>query len=87
MLSNEKLTPISDKPLIKSELESRVKMLLSGSVACNMKFGEHSSSAKDDIAEAKELVNMMIDEYGMGSSIIPRENEKIELIQTHKCKY
>jgi len=76
LLSNEKLTPATDEPLIKHELESRVKMLLAGIVACNIKYGEHASSAKGDLDEAKEIVEKMIVEYGMGSSLIAGESEK-----------
>ncbi|MFA5453866.1 MAG: ATP-dependent metallopeptidase FtsH/Yme1/Tma family protein [Sulfurimonas sp.] len=76
LLSNEKLTPSTDEPLIKHELESRVKMLLAGIVACNIKYNEHASSAKGDLDEAKEIVEKMIEDYGMGSSLIPTEHEK-----------
>ncbi len=76
MLSNEKLTPTTDEPFIKKELESRVKMLLAGMVACNIKYGEHSNSAKNDLDEAKELVHMMCQEYGMASTLMPNENEQ-----------
>ncbi|OHD85337.1 MAG: AAA family ATPase, partial [Sulfuricurvum sp. RIFCSPLOWO2_02_43_6] len=76
LLSNEKLTPSTDEPLIKHELESRVKMLLAGIVACNIKYNEHASSAKGDLDEAKEIVDKMIKDYGMGSSLIPTDNEK-----------
>jgi len=76
LLSNEKLTPATDEPLIKHELESRVKMLLAGMVACAIKYHEHASSAKGDLDEAKEIVDKMIQDYGMGSSLIPSENEK-----------
>ena len=79
MLSNEKLTPATDEPFIKQELEARVKMLIAGSVACDMKFNEHASSAKNDLDEAKEIAKKMCQEYGMGSSIIPQEHEE-ELI-------
>ncbi len=75
MLSNEKLTPATDEPFIKAELEARVKMLIAGSVACDMKFNEHASSAKNDLDEAKEITHKMTQEYGMGSSIIPESNE------------
>ncbi|PLY10236.1 MAG: AAA family ATPase [Sulfurimonas sp.] len=76
LLSNEKLTPATDEPLIKHELESRVKMLLAGIVACNIKYNEHTSSAKGDLDEAKEIVEKMIKDYGMGSSLIVQEGEK-----------
>ncbi len=76
MLSNEKLTPNVDEPLIKHELEARIKMHLAGLVACGIKYNEHSSSAKGDLDEAKELIEKMIKKYGMGSSLIPSEAEE-----------
>ncbi len=76
MLSNEKLTPSTGEPLIKHELESRVKMLLSGIVACGIKYGEHANSSKSDLDEAKELVKSMINEFGMGSTIISSAKEE-----------
>ncbi len=76
MLSNEKLTPSTDEPLIKHEIESRVKMFLAGMVACNIKYGEHTSSSQVDLDEAKEYIDRMINDYGMGSSLIASEKEK-----------
>ncbi|WP_373002485.1 AAA family ATPase [Sulfurimonas sp.] len=80
MLSNEKLTPTIDEPLIKHELEARVKMLLAGMVASDIKYGEHASSAKVDLDEAKELVDKMLQDYGMGSSLISVDEENITLM-------
>ena len=79
MLSNEKLTPATDEPLLQQEIEARVKMLLAGVVACEIKYNEHGSSAKGDLCEAKELVESMCQEYGMCSSLMPKEGEE-ELI-------
>jgi len=76
MLSNEKLTPTTNEPLIKHELEYRIKMLLSGIAACSIKYDEHASSAKDDLDEAKELTKKMLEEYGMGSSLIQNKQEE-----------
>ncbi|MCD6432512.1 MAG: ATP-dependent metallopeptidase FtsH/Yme1/Tma family protein [Sulfurimonas sp.] len=76
MLSNEKLTPVTDDSLIKHELEARIKMLLSGMVACGIKFNEHASSAKGDLDEAKELIKSMLNDYGMGESLISLESEQ-----------
>jgi len=81
MLSNEKLTPVTDEPFIKQELEARVKMLIAGSVACDMKYKEHASSAKKDLDEAKDLTKKMIVEYGMGSALICDIKEQELLLQ------
>ncbi|MCD4667646.1 MAG: AAA family ATPase [Sulfurimonas sp.] len=80
MLSSEKLTPSINEPLIKHELESRVKMLLAGIVACAIRFNEHPSSAKNDLDEAKDLITKMLNEYGMGKSLIKTKDEEITLI-------
>ena len=81
MLSNEKLTPTVDEPLIQHELEARIKMLLAGIVASNMKYNEHTSNAKSDLAEAKELISNMLDDYGMGSSLIAHDREDDTIMQ------
>ncbi|MEA2098576.1 MAG: AAA family ATPase [Campylobacterota bacterium] len=88
MLSNERLTPLIDEPLIKQELEDRVKMLLAGIVACSIKFNEHASSAKDDLKEAKELIKSMILDYGMGEKLISsqKEEEKVMNRLYDECK-
>ena len=81
MLSNEKLTPSTSDPLIKHEIEARIKMLLSGIVACNIEYNEHTSGAKNDLDEAKELILKMLNEYGMGNSLISHEKEEEVLVQ------
>ena len=88
MLSNEKLTPVTDEPFVKQELEARVIMLLAGMVACNIKYKDHSNSAMNDLAEAKEIVYKMCEDYGMGSSLIANDNEKKELLEklSVECK-
>ena len=81
MLSNEKLTPMTSRPFSQQELEAQVKMLLAGVVACNIKYGDHSSSAKNDLQEVKEITNNMCQEYGMGSSLVPDDDEQKVTIQ------
>jgi ATP-dependent metalloprotease FtsH len=81
MLSNEKLTPASSTPMIQYEIESRIKMLLAGIVACDMNFNEHTSSVKGDLDEVKELISKMIYDYGMGKSLIASEDEEEKIIQ------
>ena len=81
MLSSEKLTPAPNAPMIQYEIESRIKMLLAGIVACDMNFNEHTSSVKGDLDEVKELISKMIYEYGMGSSLIATEDEEKIIMQ------
>lgn len=82
MLSSEKLIPSTDDTLIKSEIESLIKVYLSGVVACDIKYKEHTSNAKNDIKEAKILVKQMVDEYGMGSSLCGSEDDEKKLIDS-----
>lgn len=84
MLSNDHLTPASDTALLKHELIHRLKMLIAGIVACEMKFHEHSSSAKSDLDEAKELLKRMIEEYGMGRSLIASNGELESLLKIYQ---
>ena len=88
MLSSEKLTPTIGDALLKHELQARVKMLLAGIVACDIAFGEHASSAKKDLEEAKELVASMCQEYGMGTAlVVPSvENEQMMVEMFQECK-
>jgi ATP-dependent metalloprotease FtsH len=76
MLSNEKLTPQTDEPYIKHELEARTRMLLAGMAACDIKYKEHSSNAKEDIIQAKEIAQKMCSEYGMASSLVADNGEQ-----------
>ena len=80
MLSNEKLLPVSNEAFIQQDLEAQVKMHLAGSVTCDLKYQQHSSSAKQDLDEAKEITRKMCDEYGMSSSIIGSENEQQKVL-------
>ncbi|MCX6074779.1 MAG: ATP-dependent metallopeptidase FtsH/Yme1/Tma family protein [Campylobacterales bacterium] len=79
-LSNESITPPTAEPLLKHEIEDHIRIHLSGLIACELRFGEHSSSASHDIVVARELVRVMIYEYGMGTSLIPSEEESTALM-------
>jgi len=79
-LSNESITPPTAEPLLKHEIEAHVRIHLSGLIACELRFGEHSSNASHDLLIARELVRMMINEYGMGGSLIPSQGDVSGLI-------
>ncbi|NPA82616.1 MAG: ATP-dependent metallopeptidase FtsH/Yme1/Tma family protein [Epsilonproteobacteria bacterium] len=63
----------------KSQMISKIKVFLSGSVACKIFLNEVYSNAKEDIAKAKILAKVMIEQYAMGESLTanPAEIEKI----------
>jgi cell division protease FtsH len=79
-LSNDTITPPVSEPLLKHEIEAHVRIHLAGIVACELRFGEHASNASHDLAEAKILVESMINEYGMGSSLIPSSEDSSALL-------
>ncbi|MDD2356660.1 MAG: AAA family ATPase [Thiovulaceae bacterium] len=81
LLSNESMTPPVTTPLLKHEMESRVRMLLGGIAACELKFGEHSSSAKIDLDEAKESVKEMIEGFGMGETLLASTSQEDMLMK------
>ncbi|MDP3587440.1 MAG: AAA family ATPase [Sulfuricurvum sp.] len=79
-LSNDTITPPVSEPLLKHEIEAHVRIHLAGIVACELRFGEHASNASHDLSEAKILVESMINEYGMGSSLIPSSEDSSALL-------
>ena len=82
LLSNERLTPPGqNEPLLQSELEKHIKTLLAGIVLCDMRYGEHPSSAKSDLDEAKKIAKEMVVEYGMGAALVADEKEHADLIE------
>jgi len=79
-LSNDTITPPVSEPLLKHEIEAHIRIHLAGIVACELRFGEHASNASHDLSEAKILVESMINEYGMGSSLIPSSEDSSALL-------
>ncbi len=81
LLSNERLTPPNqNETMLQSEMEHYIKTMLAGVVLCNMKYGEHASSAKTDLSEVKALVSAMVEEYGMGGEILASSQEEKEIL-------
>ncbi|SFV71053.1 ATP-dependent zinc metalloproteinase [hydrothermal vent metagenome] len=56
-------------------------MLLAGMALCDIKYSEHSSNAKEDLTQAKEIVMKMCSEYGMASTLLPNEEEQELLLE------
>jgi cell division protease FtsH len=80
VLTSESIKPPIGEQLLKHEIEAHIKVLLSGMAACDLRFGEHATNASADINRARELVVSMLDNYAMGSSIIPAPSEKTQLL-------
>jgi len=64
--------PTEDRYLMtKSELESRLKVLLGGRVAEEIKFKEISTGAQNDLERATQIARSMVVEYGMSEKLGP----------------
>lgn len=79
-LSNESITPPSAEPLLKHEIESHIRIHLAGIAACDLRFGEHASNASHDVTVVRELVHSMINDYGMGPSLIATDQDCANVI-------
>lgn len=79
-LSNDTITPPVSEPLLKHEMEAHIRIHLAGIIACELRFGEHASNAAHDLAVARELVDAMINDYGMGVTLIPCVDDATSLM-------
>jgi cell division protease FtsH len=64
--------PTEDRYLMKkSELEAKLQVLLGGRVAEELKYGEVSTGAQNDLERATNIARSMVVEYGMSEKIGP----------------
>ncbi|NKB81379.1 MAG: ATP-dependent zinc metalloprotease FtsH [Nitrospirales bacterium] len=62
--------PTEDRYLLtRSELESKIAVLLGGRVAEELIFGEASTGAADDLQKATNIAKLMIKNYGMSNTL------------------
>ncbi|ADR33676.1 AAA ATPase central domain protein [Sulfuricurvum kujiense DSM 16994] len=79
-LTNDAITPPTAEPQLRHEIEAHVRVHLAGIASSHLRFGEHASNASHDLSVAKDLVHAMIYEYGMGSSVLPSEEDEAKLM-------
>jgi len=64
--------PTEDRYLMtRSELNAKLKVLLGGRVAEEIKYGEISTGAQNDLERATDIARSMVVEYGMSEKIGP----------------
>jgi cell division protease FtsH len=64
--------PLEDRYLLtRSELESRIAVLLGGRAAEEIVYGEISTGAHNDLDRATELARLMVTQYGMSEKLGP----------------
>jgi cell division protease FtsH len=77
--------PEGDRYLVtKSELESRIQVLLAGTVAEEIIYNDISSGAQNDLERASEIARSMVMEYGMSrlGRICYRESSRSAFLAT-----
>jgi cell division protease FtsH len=64
--------PLEDRYLLtRTELESRIAVLLGGRAAEEVVFGEISTGAHNDLERATEMARLMVTQYGMSDRLGP----------------
>lgn len=67
--------------LSKTQLLSRIKVYLAGSIATKMHYNEQFTNASADISKAKKLAYKVIHEYGMGENFIITPDQEEQLLR------
>jgi len=81
MLSSETIKPQMGAPLIESEMQDRIKVLVAGMAGCDIRFEEHATNVHNDLKDAKKLALEMVTKYAMGEGIMARKDEDINILE------
>ncbi len=77
---NDGLKPYDVDLVSKHKLLSYIKVMLSGMAICEIHYGEHSTNVESDLKEAKKIVELILQNYGMGDQIIASAKDNSHLI-------
>jgi len=77
---NDGLRPYDVDLVTKHKLLSYIKVMLSGMAICEIHYGEHSTNVEQDLVEVKKIVELILENYGMGEQIIPSAKDNVHLI-------
>ncbi len=77
---NDGLKPYDVDLVSKHKLLSYIKVMLSGMAICEIYYGEHSSNVEEDLREAKKIIHLILENYGMGDQIIPSPKDSSHLV-------
>lgn len=83
-LMSDGLKSIDKEFLSKNEMESKIKIHLSGIAALELLYQERYSHAKEDLDTAKTLARQMVESYGMGEYLLGREEDVLKILE--ECK-
>ena len=79
-LTNDAITPPTAEPQLRHEIEAHIRVHLAGIASSHLRFGEHASNASHDLSVAKDLVHAMVYEYGMGTTVLPSDEDEAKLM-------
>jgi ATP-dependent metalloprotease FtsH len=78
---NTRLLSQDHEILSKSQLLSRIKVYLAGSIATKIHYNEQFTNASADIAQAKEIVRKVVYEYVMSENFIVNPQQEEDLLR------
>jgi len=68
----------------KSEMVSKIKVYLSGSVVTEIFYQDRYSNSVIDLQKAKDLANLMVEKYAMGNTIYPNKLDASNILENAK---
>ncbi len=77
---NDGLRPYDVDLVTKHKLLSYIKVMLSGMAICEIHYGEHSTNVEQDLKEAKKIIELILENYGMGDQIISSAKDNAHLM-------
>lgn len=77
---NSRFITLDHEILSKTQLLSRIKVYLAGSIAVKMYYNEQFTNASSDISKARKIANKVIYEYGMGENLIAASDQEEQLL-------
>lgn len=78
---NDRLKDMDREIESKTQMLSKIKVYLSGSVATQLAYHEKFSNATEDLLRASEIAKQMVEVYGMGEKIIPYESDIMIILE------
>ncbi len=70
----------------KSEMVSKIKVYLSGTVATDIFYQDRFSNSVIDLQKAKDLANLMVEKYAMGNTIYPNKIDMSNILEDAKSE-
>lgn len=77
---NSRFITLDHEILSKTQLLSRIKVYLAGSIAVKMYYNEQFTNASSDISKARKMAKKVIYEYGMGENLMIASDQEEQLL-------